>query len=279
MSDLEDQEQIKQKRKQRNRKRRIYFYCGLALAAWGFYLWQPWEFDLIPRAIPRPNPPIDPDSKRLFSPGTRVSIVTAHPDDSEFYMGGLLTKLHKTGAIVSQVICTDGDKGYYPFEDYLANRKVRRSEALEAARTWGGVDLVFLGFPDGRLRNDERLRTRVLAELTRQRPEYILAFDGDYPPRFSHQDHRRSGDAVEAVARFVPTARWLLKFSTIAPNDVVDITDEWEDQKKLVAIHNSQFYGERLEHVLNMIGSHAEEDGDRIGVALGEGLRCVRLRP
>lgn len=264
--------------RKKRRVRRLYFYGGLAIAFIGFYLWQPWEFDFIPRALPNPNPLIDPDSKRLFARGTRISIVTAHPDDSEFYMGGLLTKLHKSGAIVSQVICTDGDKGFYPFEDYLANRKVRRSEALQAARTWGGIDLVFLGFPDGRLRNNEATRAAALKELQRQRPEIVLTFDGDYPPRFSHQDHRRSGEIVQSIVTLVPTAKWLMRFSTQAPNYIVDITDEWEDQKKLVAIHESQFYGERLARVLNMIGSRAEDEGNLSGVGLGEGLRCSPVR-
>jgi LmbE family N-acetylglucosaminyl deacetylase len=72
--------------------------------------------------------------------------------------------------------------------------------------------------------------------------------------------------------------QWLMLFSTSAPNYVVDITDRWERKKELLAIHASQFSGERLEGVTNLVASRAEEDGDRIGVTHGEGFRCIPIR-
>src|ERR1700733_3899211 len=77
--------------KARKRKRRIRFrlwfygtFFGLIyLALW----YQPYEIDIIPRKAPKPDPLIDPDSKTLFAKGTKVLVVTAHPDDSEFFIG------------------------------------------------------------------------------------------------------------------------------------------------------------------------------------------------
>ena len=66
-----------------------------------------------------------------------------------------------------------------------------------------------------------------------------------------------------------------MRYSTIAANYVVDIGDQWEAQKKLLAIHKSQFHDERLERVTNMVESNADEDGRRIGVNFGEGFRCT----
>lgn len=246
---------------------------------YGVFLWIPWEYDFIPRSIPNPNPPVDPDRAHLFSRGSKVLVITAHPDDSAFYIGGFLTKLGRSGAEIHQVICTDGDKAYYgPFSDSEENRQVRREEALEELRTWGGKDIWFLARPDGRLRADDALVERLRREIERVQPEYVVAFDGDFPPRLSHQDHRRAGDAAEKAAQGTKSVRWLLKFSTIAPNYVEDISEVWEDQRKLLAIHRSQFHGERLDRVTNMVESSAVDDGERIDRTYGEGFRCIKLK-
>ncbi|MGV3615926.1 MAG: PIG-L deacetylase family protein [Fimbriimonas sp.] len=263
--------------RRKHRNRRIAVYGTLIVGLVGFWNWQPWEFDIIRRTPPSPNPPVDPDRAKLFAKGTRILLVTAHPDDSEFYIGGTLNQLAKTAAIV-QVLCTDGDKGYYPFEDHERNRRVRQGEARAAAKAWNGQEVVFLGYPDGRLRSNEETIARMRKEIERFRPEYILAFDGAYPPRMSHQDHRRAGDLTLEAAKESGIPTWALLFSTIAPNFVVDITDDWERKQELLAIHASQFHGERLVRVTNMVAGTAEVDGERIGVALGEGFRCIKLK-
>ncbi len=258
-------------------RRRALVYGGLLAGLWGFYVWQPWEFDFVPRQPPLPNPPVDPDSGRLFLKGARVAVITAHPDDSEFYIGGVLTKLHADGAEMYEIVCTDGDKGYYPFSHPEALGEVRRSEQRNAAAVWGARQVDFLGFPDGRLRVNDETIGAVESRLEQIQPEYVLAFDGDYAPRFSHQDHRRAGDLAQIAARRAPSVKWLLRFSTIAPNYAVDITDEWDAQKALLALHRSQFSGDHLTWIENMVGSNAEADGERIGVGLAESFRCSRL--
>jgi len=260
-------------------KKRLWFY-GSFLAILYFAWWyQPYEFDIIPRKIPNPDPMVDPDSDHLFQRGTKVLVVTAHPDDSEFFIGGLLSKLKNTGAELHQVICTDGDKGYYLFfTNASQNRITRRQEATEASNAWNAQSLKFLGYPDRWLHNKEDVVAKVAEEIQRVKPEYILAFDGDFPPRASHQDHRRSGDIAKIAAERTHVAKWLLLFSTIAPNYVEDIGDFWEDQKKLLQIHKSQYFGKHLEGVENMIQYNAEKDGGIVGYEMGEGLRCIKLQ-
>ena len=260
-------------------KRRLWSY-GTLLAIIYFGLWyQPYELDLIARYIPSPNPAVDPDSKALFAKGTKVLIVTAHPDDSEFFIGGLLSQLSKSGAELHQVICTDGDKGYYFFfTDAANNRMVRRQEAQNALHDWNGQSLEFLGYPDRWLHPNAEVVQKICDEIVRVKPDYILAFDGDFPPRASHQDHRRAGDAAKLAAEKTNVTKWLMLFSTIAPNHIVDISNSWDDQKKLLEIHRSQFFGKHLEGVENMVEYSAEKDGDRAGFELGEGLRCIKLK-
>jgi LmbE family N-acetylglucosaminyl deacetylase len=267
-------------RKGRHRKRRVIAYGTIALLVYGFHLWVPWDIDVIPRRPPNPNPPVDPDVKQLFSPGTKVLIVTAHPDDSAFYIGGLLLQLGRSGAEIHQILCTDGDKAYYgPFADPESNRRIRRNEALEECHTWGGKDVLFLGRPDGRLQADDALVARIRKEIDLVQPEYVLCFDYDYPPRVSHRDHRHSGDATARAVVGAPSVRWLMRFSTIAPNWTRDISNDWEGQKKLLQIHASQFHGNHLKQVTNMVESSAIEDAANINATYAEGFRCARLRP
>jgi LmbE family N-acetylglucosaminyl deacetylase len=222
---------------------------------------------------------VSPDIDHLFSPHAKVLIVTAHPDDSAFYTGGFLKKLGTSGAVIHQIICTDGDKAYYgPFAEPEHLRRVRRDEAIEELRAWHGQDVLFLGRPDGRLRADDSLVKRIRKRIDELQPEYVLCFDGDYPPRLSHSDHRRAGEATERAVIGAPSVRWLMKFSTSAPNWICDISKEWEDQKVLLQIHRSQFHGERLQLVTNMVEEHAIADGERIEKDYGEGFRCIRLR-
>ena len=269
----------KARRRKRRIKGRIWFYSIVFLVMYGSYWYQPYEFDWIPRHIPSPNPSVDPDSKELFSNKAKVLIVTAHPDDSEFFIGGILAKLSSAGASIDQVICTDGDKGYYLFfTDAAKNKVVRRQEAQAAATAWHGHTLEFLGYPDRFLHPNPNVIDAVEAAIRRVKPDYIFAFDGDYPPRGSHQDHRRSGDIAKIAAEQTHIAKWLLLFSTIAPNYIVDISNQWEDQKRLLEIHRSQFFGSHLEGVESMVEFNAEKDGEIGGFTLGEGLRCIRLK-
>ena len=219
---------------------------------------------------------VDPDSTLLFAKGARVLVVTAHPDDAEFYLGGLLLKLHAAGAEIQLVAMTDGDKGYYPFEDWKSNGKVRRAEQTEAASHWSDRAPVFLGFHDGRLRAGEREVEALRAQISGFKPSWVLAFDPLYPPRMSHRDHRRAGTITEEAVKGT-AVNWLMRFSTRAPSFTVDVSDEWEGHQKLLAIHRSQFFGERLEGVKNMVASNLETDGERIDTTHGVGFRCTRL--
>ena len=222
---------------------------ALALAAgllWGLYEYQPQRYDFIPRKPPANNPWIDPDSAGLFRPGANIVIITAHPDDAEFYIGGLLTKLGASGARMTLIVCTDGDKGYYLWEDAARNRRVRQAEQRAAARLYPIQDVEFLSYPDGRLFANPDVVDRLTAILKRVRPDYILGFDYDYSKRFNHRDHRNAGDACEKAVRQAGVGRWLLRFNTLAPNFAVDVTEEWPRKRELLAVHASQFNGNRF---------------------------------
>jgi len=244
----------------------------------GLYFYQPQRIDFFPKKAPDPNPPVDPDSKYLFSPGTRVAVVAAHPDDPEFYIGGFLTELSRSGAKFAIVMCTDGDKGYYPrfMTDAVENRRVRQLEQIEAAAEYG-AEVFFLHEPDGRLRASAKVVDEIRKKLEAFQPEYVVCFDPVYPPRIQHRDHLRSGEATEVAVASCPSAKWLLRYSTYAGNYFVDISDVWPVKETLLKIHKSQFNGDRTAMVMSIVRGRAEADGRAIQVAFGEGFRCTRL--
>jgi LmbE family N-acetylglucosaminyl deacetylase len=273
---LTEEQYLQRKRKHRNR--RIVVYGSLVAVFYAAFLWIPWNLDIVEKKPAQPLPAVDPDSAKLFAKGTRILLVTAHPDDSEFYIGGTLLKLSKS-ANVDQVICTDGDKSFYwIFTNVEENRRVRHQEATQANQTWKGHSLTFLGYPDGRLRDNDELENRILAKIREIQPDYIMSFDPEYPPRVSHSDHRRAGEATLAAARKAGIGQWLMMFSTNAPNYISDVTEVWDARLKLLGIHKSQWTGQRLERVSNMISEHAiDEAGLAKDAQYGEGFRCVRI--
>ncbi|RYG22700.1 PIG-L family deacetylase [bacterium] len=255
-------------------RRRLWFYGGFLAATLGGYLYQPVRIDLFPRPVPAPNPAVDPEVKRLFSKGARAAVLTAHPDDSEYYAGALLAKLHKAGAKVTLVVLTDGDKGFYPWVDAAAYGRVRKREQSEAAYRWGAEKVVFLGFPDGRLRADDAAVSA--ASVALKGAEWVVSFDGDYPPKVAHGDHRTAGQVAERAAPLAG-ARWLVRFSTHAPNGTFDLTGFDDEHRALLDAHKSQFSGEKETRVWGTIFEAGLTDGERIGVEYALAFRASRL--
>ena len=255
-------------------RRRLLFYGIVLGTVGGFYLFQPVRIDLFPRPVPVPNPAVDPDAKGLFAKGARVGLLTAHPDDAEYYAGGLLARLRKTGAKVTLVVMTDGDKGFYPWEDAAANRRVRRAEQLAAGRAWGAESVAFLGFPDGRLRENDEAVERASALLAGV--DWLVSFDGDYPPKVAHGDHTTAGRIAERVARAIH-ARWLLRFASHAPNATLDLSGFDLAHRALLDVHRSQFSGEKEAAVWGTIFESGLADGERIGKEYGLAIRASPL--
>jgi LmbE family N-acetylglucosaminyl deacetylase len=268
----------------RGTAKEIAKWVGLGITAsvaalYAAYRYQPQRYSFFPRALPDRNPPVDPDAAHLFCPEARVAVVAAHPDDPEFYIGGLLTQLGKAGAKILIVMFTDGDKGYYPpfLTNVAENRRVRRAEQLEAAKRYG-AEVVFLAKPDGRLKSEPRTVLELIRELEAFQPSYVLSFDPLYPPRLQHSDHIAAGKTTTKAIRAVESVAWLMRFSTRAANWYADITPVWRQKRELIAIHKSQFSGDRHDFVIEMVGNRAKTEGELAGVAYAEGFRCSRLR-
>jgi LmbE family N-acetylglucosaminyl deacetylase len=189
-------------------------------------------------------------------------VIVAHPDDPEFFCGGLIARWCAAGTQMSYLILTNGDKGsdnpeMIP-EKLIA---IRREEQQAAAKILGVQEVIFFNEPDGELRPTLELRQRVVAEIRRWKPDAIIALDPTrYFPgnlRINHADHRAAGEvAVDAI---FPAARNRMYHPELLaeglephvvkevylsgaeqPNRWVDISEVIETKIKAILCHTSQ---------------------------------------
>ena len=191
----------------------------------------------------------------------RVLVVSAHPDDVDFGVAGSVATWTDAGTEVTYCVVTDGDAGGF---DAAAPRSeiaaIRRAEQHAAAAVVGVHEIVWLGYPDGRLEVTLDLR-RDLARVIRQvRPERVVA---PSPERLwdrifaSHPDHLAAGEAT--VCAVYPDARNPFTFPELVADGLdahsvdelwlmavpvadtfVDITDTFERKLDALRCHVSQ---------------------------------------
>ena len=137
---------------------------------------------------------------------------------------------------------------------------LRRREQREAAAEVGVVDVVFLGYPDGRLTASMDLRRDVSRQIRRVRPDRVVC---QSPERIwdrlgaSHPDHLAAGEAT--VCAVYPDARnpfahpelldeglephtvpevWVM--ASPRANRFVDVTDAFDRKVAALRCHRSQ---------------------------------------
>jgi LmbE family N-acetylglucosaminyl deacetylase len=197
-----------------------------------------------------------PDSAPAVVP-ERILVITAHPDDVDFGAAGSVATWTDAGSHVTYCIVTDGDAGGFdPAVPRDRIPAIRRAEQEAAAAEVGVKDVIFLGYPDGRVEATLELR-RDLARVIREvRPQRVVT---QSPERLwdrvfaSHPDHLAAGEA--AICAVYPDARNPFAFPELAAagleahvveelwlmasprsDTFVDVTDTFD--KKLAALRS-----------------------------------------
>ena len=193
----------------------------------------------------------------------KILVVLAHPDDPEFFCGATIARWAQAGHNVVYWLLTCGDKGTTDralSADQLC--KIRQDEQKSAAAKLGVNEVHFLGYPDGYLVTDLKLRKDVTRIIRSVRPDILVTCDPKTlyvaDNRINHPDHRAAGQAVlDAV---FPAARDHLYFpelleqeglephvvrevwicGTLEPNLQHDVTDLWEMKIQAILEHKSQ---------------------------------------
>ncbi len=160
-----------------------------------------------------------------------VLVVTAHPDDPDFGAGGSIAKLAKGGARVTYVIVTDGSQGGEdPKQKDSELVAIRQKEQRAAARVLGVKKVEFLGYKDGHLSPDLKLRHDIVRMIRKYKPELVIThIPGrvlDAPMGGSHPDHLAVGEATMAAvypdSRNPRAFRGLLK-EGLQPHEVKEV--------------------------------------------------------
>jgi N-acetylglucosamine malate deacetylase 1 len=128
---------------------------------------------------------------------TRVLVLGAHPDDAEFFAGGLLAAHAQAGSAIRLVSVTNGQSGHQSVPSLELVLR-RREEAARAGRLIG-ADYVTWDFPDGSLQPTLDLRWAIIREIRTFVPDLVLT----HRPFDYHPDHRAVGQAVQDASYMV----------------------------------------------------------------------------
>ncbi|HEX4863060.1 MAG TPA: PIG-L deacetylase family protein [Acidimicrobiales bacterium] len=191
----------------------------------------------------------------------RVLVVSAHPDDVDFGAAGTVARWTDAGAHVTYCVVTDGDAGGSdPSISRDEMRTIRRREQEAAAEEVGVKDVIWLGYPDGRVEASMDLRRDIARAIRQERPLRVLA---PSPERMwerifaSHPDHLAVGEA--SICAVYPDARNPFAFPELAaagleahtvpevwlmaspePDVFVDVTDQLDRKLAALRRHESQ---------------------------------------
>jgi LmbE family N-acetylglucosaminyl deacetylase len=192
----------------------------------------------------------------------RVLVVVAHPDDIDFGAAGTIATWTDAGLEVAYCVITDGDAG--GFDPAVPRNEIggiRQAEQRAAAKAVGVDDVVFLGYPDGRLEVTLDLRRDISRVIRQKRPQRILL---QSPERnweriyASHPDHLAAGEATmcavypdarnpfthlelaeEGLEAWTVGETWVMSTGANA-NRYVDVTDVFDRKVEALRAHESQ---------------------------------------
>jgi len=134
----------------------------------------------------------------------RVLVVVAHPDDSEFWVGGAIAQWTDAGIEVTYCVLSDGEAGGFdPTIPRVQIPQIRRAEQIEAAALLGVRDVRFFGLDEGGFRQDSReLRLDLVRVIRQVRPQRVVTWSPEWNwQRFRscHPDHLATGATVLAA--------------------------------------------------------------------------------
>jgi LmbE family N-acetylglucosaminyl deacetylase len=183
----------------------------------------------------------------------RVLAVMAHPDDAELLCAGALARAKADGAAIGIVVMCRGDKGAGSAAKASDNLGQLRHDEAAAAASVVGATLYWFGAGDGELFDSSETRRNLIEIYRKFRPTLAIAHAAeDY-----HPDHRAAATIAEAASWFAasrghvtaspaldaPPKLWFadtLNMSAFAPDFFINVGDQLEIKKRMLACHRSQ---------------------------------------
>lgn len=189
--------------------------------------------------------------------GKNVLVLAPHPDDAEFFAGGLIASLVANNAIVSIITATDGCCGSYheTLEDLIT---IRKQEAQDAAKVLG-TDIIMLGYHDYELDQAApgELREKLVRLVRTLKPDIVITID-PFASNEAHPDHRAlawaASDAVNhsglplvypdhianGLQPHFVSEKYFYSDDFSIHNKIVDITPYMDKKLSAMKAHESQ---------------------------------------
>jgi LmbE family N-acetylglucosaminyl deacetylase len=162
----------------------------------------------------------------------RALVVSAHPDDPDIGAGGSVARLADNGTEVVYVVVTDGSQGGEdPKQKDSELVAIREKEQKAAARVLGVKKVEFLGYKDGHVMPDLKLRRDIVRMIRKYKPELVIThMPGrvlDQPMGGSHPDHIAVGEAT--LAAVYPDSRNPRAFRSLLKEglDAHEVKEVW----------------------------------------------------
>src|SRR5262245_10447814 len=145
----------------------------------------------------------------------RLLIIGAHPDDADYYAGGMAALYRAAGHEVVMVSLTNGDAGHHRQKGVELARR-RKAEATASGAVIGARYEVFDN-PDGELLPTLDDRRQVIRLIRTVRPDLILT----HRPNDYHPDHRYTSQLVQDAAYMVTVPAIVADVPHLPANPVI----------------------------------------------------------
>lgn len=205
-------------------------------------------------------------------PYRRVLVLSPHPDDDVFGLGGAIAKLTAAGAQVTVAYFCDGSGGSREVggKRDLGLIEARTNEAKRASEILKISKQVFFGYPDGKLATGG-VAQKALHDLIKQvKPDIIFV------PSFldNHPDHRAVNDILFKVFSQKDWACdcqiWLFEIWTpIFINRLVNITDVAQRKQEAMEAQESQLQARAYDKAIFGLNQYRAEINGINGFAEG----------
>lgn len=223
-----------------------------------------------------------------------ILVISAHPDDAEFGVGGTVARWTGEGKQIVYVLCTSGEKGTSDQSmspEQLAG--IREKEQESAAKVLGVRDVVYLRYPDQELEDTPEFRKEIVRVIRAYRPETIVTLD-PYRRYIWHRDHRIAGqvtlDAIYPYARdhlaypdlleegFEPhKVQEVFFWGSDNINYCSDITDTFDQKLEALLCHTSQIKETGIGDIKQWLRERSREMAEGESFELGEAFHRIGI--
>lgn len=211
-----------------------------------------------------------------------VLAIGAHPDDIDIYAGGTMLRYAERGDTVKFCVVTSGNIGHYDYDRAELAAK-RKAEQLNSAAV-AGAETLFLGM-DERIVDDNPTRDAIVNAIRWADPDVIFT----HWPDDSSVDHHVIGTIVKQALLCLKWKNQRTEYPPISklpkvffwepnggfhyqPEQYVDITDQMERKRAMLACHKSQVELEQdYMHAIEAMGMYR---GLQAGYAYAEGFKA-----